>query len=135
MKNKALWILCVLVLVYVLQLFWVNLVIIFMDAFYNLTDDVQHLFLSVLFAPIFEETMYRYAPLSIAKKYFPKSITTIVIVSSITFGLAHSNPFPVNILVQGMLGVSFSIIYLKYGLRYSILSHAIWNLGCFLNFL
>lgn len=135
MKNKSLWIVCILVLVYLLQLLWVNLVIIFMDAFYNLTDDIQHLFLSVLFAPVVEETMYRYAPLSIARKYFPKSITAVVILSSIIFGLGHTNPFPASILIQGMLGVSFSYVYLKYGLRYSILSHALWNLGCLLNFI
>lgn len=70
MKSKVFWIICVLVLVYILQLVWVNLVIAFMDVFYNLSSDIQHLFLSVFFAPVMEETMYRYAPLSFAKKYF-----------------------------------------------------------------
>lgn len=133
MKNKIVWILCVLILVYILQLVWVNLVIAFIDVFYNLSSDVQHLFLSVFFAPVMEEAMYRYAPLSIAKKYFPKSIIPVVVLSSIVFGLAHENPFPVNLLAQGALGLSFSYVYLKFGYKYAVLSHAMWNLGCFLN--
>lgn len=133
MKNKVFWIVCVLVLVYILQLVWVNIVIAFMEVFQGLTVDVQHLFLSVFFAPVVEEAMYRYAPLSIAKRYFPKSIVPVVVLSSMVFGLAHDNPFPVNLLAQGFLGVTFSFVYLKMGYKYAVLSHSIWNIGCFLN--
>jgi len=133
MKNKTLWIVFVVFIVYILQLFWVNIVIAFLGILNEMSDDIQNLFLTVMFVPVVEETLYRHLPLSITKNYFPKSKLAVMIGSSIVFGLGHSGGFIPNILIQGCLGMSFAFIYLKYGLRYSILSHSLWNLICFLN--
>lgn len=133
MKTKTLWILCIIVLIYFLQLFWVNMVVVFMQISHNMSCDIQNLFLSVMFVPVVEETLYRHLPLSITKNYFPKSKYAVVLGSSIIFGLGHDNGFIGNILIQGCLGISFALIYWKYGLKYSILSHALWNFACFLN--
>lgn len=134
MKTKIAVMACILVLVYALQLFWVKLVIIFLQIMQTMSCDFQNLFLTVVFVPIVEETLYRHLPLSIGKKYFKKSVVAIAIGSSIIFGLGHDNGFVGNILIQGCIGLTFAWVYLNFGLRYSILSHALWNLGCFLNF-
>jgi len=94
---------------------------------------MKNKFLSVVFVPVVEETLYRHVPLSITKTYFTKSKFAVMIGSSIVFGLGHGGGFIPNILIQGCLGMSFAFIYLKYGLKYSILSHSLWNLICFLN--
>lgn len=135
MKTKTLWIVIVVFLVYILQLFWVKFAIVFMQMLQSMSCDIQNLFLSVMFVPIVEESLYRHLPLSITKNYFPKSKYAVIIGSSIIFGLGHDNGFIGNILIQGCIGLSFGLIYWKYGLKYSILSHALWNLGCFLNFI
>lgn len=134
MKTKTLWIVLVVLLVYILQLFWVKFAIIFMQMLQSMSCELQNLFLTVMFVPVVEESLYRHLPLSIAKNYFPKSKWSAIIGSSIIFGLGHENGFIGNILIQGCIGLSFGLIYWKYGLKYSILSHALWNLGCFLNF-
>lgn len=135
MKNKSLLLVCMLISVYILQLFWVKLVVVFLTVLDGLSCDVQNLFLSVMFVPVVEETLYRHLPLSITKNYFPKSKYAVVFGSSIIFGLQHSNGFIPNILIQGCIGVSFALVYWKYGLKYSIMSHALWNIGCYLNFI
>jgi len=134
MKTKIAVMACILVLVYALQLFWVKLVIIFLQIMQTMSCDVQDLFLCVVFVPVVEETLYRHLPLSIGKNYYNKSIVAIAIGSSIIFGMGHGNGYIANILIQGCIGLTFAWIYLNFGLRYSILSHALWNLGCYLNF-
>jgi len=134
MKTKTLWIVIVVFLVYILQLFWVKFAIVFMSYLNVMACELQNLFLTVMFVPVVEESLYRHLPLSITKNYFPKSKYAVIIGSSIIFGLGHDNGFIGDILIQGCIGLSFGLIYWKYGLKYSILSHALWNLGCFLNF-
>jgi len=133
MKNKTLWIVFVVLIVYILQLFWVNIVIAFLGILNEMSDDIQNLFLTVMFVPVVEETLYRHLPLSITKNYFPKSKLAVMLGSSIIFGMGHGNEFIGNILLQGCIGLSFAWVYWKYGFKYSVLSHALWNLGCFLN--
>lgn len=135
MKTKTLWIVIVVFLVYILQLFWVKFAIVFMSYLNVMACELQNLFLTVMFVPVVEESLYRHLPLSITKNYFPKSKYAVIIGSSIIFGLGHDNGFIGDILIQGCIGLSFGLIYWKYGLKYSILSHALWNLGCFLNFI
>ena len=132
MKNKKL-ILLVILGIALVQILWVKIVMIFLVLLESISHDVQFLFLSVVFVPVVEETLYRHVPLSITKNYFPKSKLAVMLASSIVFGLGHIGGFIPNILIQGCLGMSFAFIYLKYGLRYSILSHSLWNLICFLN--
>jgi membrane protease YdiL (CAAX protease family) len=135
MKNKKLVIAFILFAVYALQLCWVKIVVVFLHILESMSGDIQNLFLCVVFVPIVEETLYRHLPLSIGKNYFGKSIIAILFGSSIVFGLGHSGGYIPNILIQGCLGFSFALIYLKLDFRYSILSHALWNLGCYLDFI
>ena len=134
MKTKIAVMACILVLVYALQLCWVKVVVVFLHILESMSCDVQDLFLCVVFVPVVEETLYRHLPLSIGKNYYNKSIVAIAIGSSIIFGMGHGNGYIANILIQGCIGLTFAWIYLNFGLRYSILSHALWNLGCYLNF-
>jgi membrane protease YdiL (CAAX protease family) len=133
MKVKTLVMIVILGLVYILQLCWVKLVVVFLHILESMSCDVQNLFLTVMLVPVVEETLYRHFPLSITKNYFPKSKFAVIFGSSIVFGMGHDNDFVGNILLQGCLGLSFALIYWKYGFKYSVLSHALWNLGCFLN--
>jgi len=131
MKNKKL-ILLVILGIALVQILWVKIVMMFLVILENVSCEIKFLFLSVVFVPVVEETLYRHVPLSITKTYFPKSKLAVMLGSSIVFGLVHSGGFIPNILIQGCLGMSFAFIYLKYGLRYSILSHSLWNLICFI---
>lgn len=133
MKTRTLWIVFVVLIVYILQLFWVNIVVAFLGIINAMSADIQSLFLTVMFVPVVEETLYRHLPLSITKNYFTKSKIAVMLGSSIIFGMGHGNDFVGNILLQGCIGLSFALIYWKYGFKYSVLSHALWNLGCFLN--
>ena len=134
MKVKIAVMVVILFGVYALQLCWVKVVVVFLHILESMSCDVQDLFLCVVFVPVVEETLYRHLPLSIGKNYFKKSVVAIAIGSSIIFGMGHANGYIANILIQGCIGLSFAWIYLNFGLRYSILSHALWNLGCYLNF-
>lgn len=87
--------------------------------------------LAVIIAPIVEEFLYRYVPLKIAKNYFRKNIITIAIASSVIFGLHHGSVL--NIPIQGVFGLLFTWVYIRNGLPYAILSHALWNLYCFIS--
>lgn len=74
----------------------------------------------VLFGPI-EELIFRVVPLTFVQDMFiwkfnknhPLIICLAVGISSLLFGIAHSNPC--GLLVQGTSGVWFSVIYLRYG--------------------
>lgn len=87
-------------------------------------------FLACIFAPMWEEIMYRHVPLQIAKNYFRKNIIHVAIGSSIIFGINHGSVL--NILIQGVFGLMFSWVYIRNGLKWSILSHALWNFYCFI---
>lgn len=130
---KFLVALFVLGLVFAVQFTWVNVSVAFLGVLNTLSENTQLLAHSVIFCPVFEELLNRYLPLEIARRYFPKAVVPIAVGSSIIFGLCHDNPFPANLFIQGFLGLTFSWVYWKFGLKYSILSHALWNLACFLN--
>jgi hypothetical protein len=134
MKVKIAVMVVILGLIYALQLCWVKIVVVFLHILESMSCEFNDLFLCVMFVPVVEETLYRHLPLSVGKHYFPKSIIAIALGSSIIFGLQHGNGFVANILIQGCIGLSFAWVYLNFGLKYSILSHALWNLGCYLNF-
>ena len=129
--KRFLYVLLILVIVYAVQHAWVNLFILFKGFLLNFSRDAHNLFFMVIVAPIWEETLFRHIPITIGKKYFPKVLVEIIIGSSIIFGWIHGDV--TNIVVQGFLGLTMCFVYLRLGLRYAILSHAIWNLSCFVN--
>ncbi len=87
-------------------------------------------FWSCLFAPFWEELVFRYFPAKLAKAIDPDNrhrlMTAVIIFSSIIFGLCHSNGVA-SILVQGVGGAMIFWIYRKNGLGWAMLSHALWN--------
>lgn len=129
--KRFFYVLLILVIVYAVQHAWVNLFILFKGFLLNFSRDAHNLFFMVIVAPIWEETLFRHIPFAIGRKYFSKCIPEIIIGSSIIFGWVHGDVS--NIVVQGFLGLTMWFVYLKLGLRYAMISHAFWNLICFLN--
>jgi membrane protease YdiL (CAAX protease family) len=89
---------------------------------------IHFVFYSFIFAPLWEELAFRYAPLEIAKKLGKDTILPMMILSSAIFGWGHYNN-PESVLLQGMLGFIFSYVYLKNGLLWSMLLHSIYNIS------
>ena len=131
--KKFIIALAILFLVYAVQHVWVNMFILFREFMNGYSIHISNLFFMVIVAPIWEETLFRHIPITIGKKYFPKVLVEIIIGSSIIFGWIHGDV--TNIIVQGFIGLTLCFVYIKLGLRYAILSHAIWNFTCFLNLL
>ena len=92
----------------------------------------------VIFAPLWEELVYRHAALQIAKK-LNKSlkknfIPSVIIISSAAFGWGHGEG-QVSLLLQGMYGVVLCYVYIENGFSYwsSVTVHALLNLSvCYL---
>lgn len=87
------------------------------------------IFYACIFAPIWEEALYRYGPITIAKNMGREYILPVVIMSSIIFGWQHYQN-PESVLLQGMLGLFFSFTYIKAGYSYlsSVIVHSLYNL-------
>lgn len=90
-------------------------------------------FMSCIFAPLWEELVFRYAPAMIAKNSQPSFLIPIMIISSAWFGWLHGNGAE-SIMIQGIIGFIFFWLFLKNGYSYwsSVLLHAMWNTTVFL---
>lgn len=90
-------------------------------------------FFSCIMAPLWEEAVFRYGPITLIKSVSPKLVPVVVLVSSIIFGLGHGYGIA-SILLQGMMGLVFACVYLKNGsIWYAILLHSAWNIYCTVN--
>ena len=79
----------------------------------------------VIIAPIYEELIFRYVSLRIAKDNY-KKLTAIIIIS-ILFAIMHTDIF--SIIYAFILGIILSYIYLKYkNIIYPIILHISANL-------
>lgn len=79
----------------------------------------------VIIAPIYEELVFRYISLRIAKDNY-KKLTAIIIIS-ILFAIMHTDIF--SIIYAFILGIILSYIYLKYkNIIYPIILHISANL-------
>lgn len=123
-----------IMVVFALQIIWCKVIFFILYLLIGLEQVPAHeitlgsIFLCCIFAPIWEEIAYRYIPLTIAIRYFKKSFFQIVLGSAIVFGLGHGSP--INIMIQGVWGLMFSVVYIRNGLWYAITSHALWNFYC-----
>lgn len=90
---------------------------------------------ALIFAPLFEELVYRYAPIKIAKDLGGALIIPVILISSALFGWGHGNGI-ISVIFQGMLGFFASVLYIKNGHSYwsAVFLHFLWNLTCFLLF-
>ena len=90
-------------------------------------------FLSCVFAPIWEEAPFRYAPFKMARAWDKESgnilatyfLYPAVIITSILFGVCHGGV--INILIQGVAGFVLSWVMIKSGYKWAVLTHFMWN--------
>lgn len=85
-------------------------------------------FMCCIVAPIWEELAFRVAPLKLAKKFGEDTFVPIIIISSVLFGWGHGYGAE-SLLMQGVMGLVFSYVYLKNGFSAwsSMTLHALWN--------
>ncbi len=78
--------------------------------------------------PLWEEAVYRYAPIEICKILNEKLIVPVVISVSFLFGFGHEGIIE-NIYYQGVFGLALSYVYLnsKHPFTAVFLMHATWN--------
>ena len=87
-----------------------------------------YIFFCCILAPLWEEGIFRYGVF----KFFPKVANLPkIVVSSIIFGLMHrSDLIAHGLLIQGVMGMVFAIMYIRYGYKGSVATHSLWNFMC-----
>lgn len=79
----------------------------------------------LILSPIFEEYIFRHIP-SVFYKKNPKHLHIVIFLSSAMFAVLHGfNSFLPLHFITGLL---YSIIYYRYGIKFSIISHIFHNL-------
>ena len=95
----------------------------------NLSTALLFLLRILVINPISEEGVFRLIPINIASRIWGrenKIVWTVIIISSIIFGLIHGSWR--NIFLQGSAGIVFSIAFLKGGYISSAVAHSYCNL-------
>lgn len=83
---------------------------------------------SCVAAPLWEELAFRHGPLLFARTIAEKAVLPMVLITSAWFGIMHNNGTN-SILLQGVVGATFALVYLKNGFNYwsAVILHFIWN--------
>jgi len=83
-------------------------------------------FMSCIWAPLWEEAIFRHAPLQLIKGSQINPFF-IVLLASALFGWLHGGAQ--NVLIQGVYGLIFSYVYIKneYSIVSSMALHSLWN--------
>jgi len=84
-------------------------------------------FFSCIFAPLWEEAAFRYAPITIAQNAGNQYVIPVIVISSCTFGWGHGDCIE-GVFLQGGLGFIFSFVYLQSGFLASFTVHALYNI-------
>jgi membrane protease YdiL (CAAX protease family) len=81
-----------------------------------------------IFAPLWEELAFRYAPITIAKGFGTQYIPPVVVISSVLFGWGHGHG-PYSLFIQGIGGLILSYLYIKNNYSYwsSVTLHFLIN--------
>lgn len=89
------------------------------------------IFLTVIWAPFWEEIFNRHAYGLIVKQIGSQFLLPAMIISSFIFGWLHDNG-QLSILRQGVMGMVFFYVYAKngYSWRSSWAVHFLWNATC-----
>lgn len=122
---------------YAFMLFWCVFVKFFLTTLYNThlqwsiepqPGPLYLFFFMCIWAPLWEELAFRYAPMKIAKILGKKTILPIAIISSMLFGWGHGYG-PISLLFQGVMGFTFCCVYIKNGFSYwsTVFLHFLWN--------
>lgn len=87
------------------------------------------LFYCCIFAPIWEEAVFRYGAITLAQAIGEKAVVPMIVISSCIFGWIHHYN-PESVLMQGGLGFILSYIYLKSNNSYFsvVIVHGLYNL-------
>lgn len=87
-------------------------------------------FMSCIWAAIWEEIGFRWLPITIARGFNDKMVFPVILMSSLIFGWGHGYG-PTSLLIQGVMGLILSAVYLKNGnIVYSMVLHSGWNTFC-----
>lgn len=86
------------------------------------------IFMSCIWAPVWEEAVFRYAPLQLIRGS-QIDLVPVVLLSSALFGWLHGGAG--NVMIQGVYGLIFSWVYIKneYSLISSMILHSGWNMS------
>lgn len=137
-KDKAVNVIAAIGFMFVWLLFisfWYDIVY---DAYFNAQfyfreppSFTQRFWLSCIMAPVFEEIFFRKGSIDLAQRYAPDKLWLIVILTSLAFAWWHEYGYWA-ILVQGVLGLVSSILYIKNenSLTSSIILHMVYNFFC-----
>ena len=116
---------------FVFKLAWYSLMMSFVR--FLATDQVGEVpvelefFMACIWAPIWEETVFRLGPLKLAEALGEKTLVPIIIISSAVFGWLHGNG-PFSVMLQGVSGVVYCLLFLKHGNIWScMILHSMWN--------
>lgn len=79
-----------------------------------MASPILSIFMGLVFAPLVEEAIFRMLPLTFMEGWSGNKIRVVVIcVCGILFGILHGSP--INIFIQGFVGMTLGFLYLKNG--------------------
>lgn len=86
-------------------------------------------FMSCVWAPLWEEAVFRYAPIKIASGVNPSLVWPVIIISAAIFGWGHNEYGALGVLREGGAAVIFSFLFIKNNNSYwsTVLLHSAWN--------
>lgn len=86
-------------------------------------------FFPIVLAPLWEEAVFRYGPLMLAKRINKRAVWPVVIITSLWFGWMHAGQNVLYVLEQGVMGFALAFVLIKSKYRYwsSVLLHALYN--------
>lgn len=86
------------------------------------------IFFGDIWAPLWEELAFRWAPITLVKLWKEQALWPIIIISTGIFSWGHGHG-PYSVLLQGGTGIILSIVYLRNGYWSAVLVHALSNLA------
>lgn len=134
LKDKTMNVVIGLAIIYL----WVGIMNKFLQvleliSFAGLTLSINNFVFACILAPLWEEAAFRYAPITIAKKFGKDYLLPVIVISSIIFGWLHGHGV-YSLIFQGVMGLVLSWVYIKNNYSYwsSVALHSAWNTLCIL---
>jgi membrane protease YdiL (CAAX protease family) len=92
-------------------------------------SDRYFFFFSCIFAPLWEELVFRKGILDTGRCGSTQNMISLMIISSAIFGWLHGYGAE-SIMKQGVMGLIFAWLYLKNGYSYwsTVIVHSAWNI-------
>lgn len=94
----------------------------------GMRSPTETFFMACVWAPIWEEFVFRWAPIKLARAAGGATLLPIIIIASAIFGWGHGAG-PYSLLIQGAMGLVFSVLYIKNNdsVLSTIIAHSMWN--------